>query len=265
MFYQNPNNRLLYYIGPPKMVEQLVARQREMQQRHATAKFQQTTMTQQFRANDEEEEEQLPKDWQKMRDRPGGSFYYFNTRDHDIQYDPFVVHQLAAKAAAAEQELESPLRDSTVRPDGVVSSSNNNITPSPVLSRNSGSRGDQKMPAKSKQPTTFGGFFTIDDDTTSDDDDEVTVVPPPQKKRRKTSPMRANHRSQSIPQVVFGSIPPAFASMNSDDDQESDENSNDDGTEVAEYQVATQDLPNSDDFGAAKTLADLGLDDSDDE
>ena len=101
------------------MVEQLVARQREMQQRHATAKFQQSTMTQQFQAKPDEEEEQLPKGWQKMWDRPGGTHYYFNTLDHNIQYDIFAVHQIAAKAAAAEQ-MESPLRDSSARPDGVV-------------------------------------------------------------------------------------------------------------------------------------------------
>ena len=225
-------------------------------------------MTQQFRAKPNEEQEQLPKGWQKMWDRPGGTHYYFNTLDHDIQYDIFAVHQIAAKAAAEEQ-MESPLRDSSAHPDGVVSSLNNTITPSPVLSRNSGSRGDQKMPAKSNKPTTFGGFYTIDDDTTSDDDDEVTVIPPPPKKRRvkakKSPPMRANHRSQSIPQVIFGSIPSSYASLNSDDDEKLDDDSKDELTEVADYEVESEDLPKTEEFQGEKTLADLGLDDSDDD
>ena len=203
------------------MVEQFIVRQPKMQQPCTDVTFQQSTMMQQFCAVLAMEEDNLPpQGWMRMWDNPVGWHYYFNTIDHDIQYDRVKVFEIAALEAGAKA-LESLFRDESMWPDGVVSSSNNTITISPFLARRSGGRYDKEMPAKTTKPLSFGGFFTIDNIDTEDDDDEVTIVPPPtatnRKKARKTSPMKANHLSVVIPQVVFGSVP-AFTALESGED-----------------------------------------------
>ena len=101
------------------MVEQLIARQHKMQQCHATALFQQSVMMQQFHTAAASENEILLQGWIRIWDNRGGRHYYFNTVDHDIQYDRVNVLEIAAMEAATE----SSLKDESVQPDGVVSSS----------------------------------------------------------------------------------------------------------------------------------------------
>jgi hypothetical protein len=71
-----------------------------------------------------------------MWDNPGWRHYYFNTLDHDIQYDMVRVLEKGTLAAAAKTE-ESCLNNELILPDGVVSSYNNTISP-PLSSKRSG-------------------------------------------------------------------------------------------------------------------------------
>jgi hypothetical protein len=201
------------------MVEQLVARQREMAQRHeatATATYRQATMTQYA----EEEEEALPQGWIRMWDNPGKKHYYFNTIDHDIQYDRVKVLEIVALAS---QDTSSPGQDTTVRPDGVVSSYNT-ITPSPNL--------DRKLP-----PLSYGGFVEI----ASSDDNEVVVTPKKRKKSpKKPTPPKANlsRPSREVPKRMV----PKNSMSESDDDNEFD-------SETFEH-AQSEDLPQTEDFCA---------------
>jgi hypothetical protein len=203
------------------MVEQLVARQREMQQRHASAAsaaLRQSTMTQQYA---QEEEEVLPEGWIRMWDNPGKRHYYFNTVDHAIQYDRVKVLEIVALAGTLEGE------ETSIRPDGVVSSNNNTITPSPIHRR--------KSPSDSSDAaslTTFGGFVEIDDS----DDNEFVATP------AKKSPRMMAER----PRIQFATVPKknkAEWCEDSDEDSYSGYYNN---------EVSTQDLPGTQDFGYGK-------------
>jgi hypothetical protein len=159
-----------------QMVEQLVTRQREMQLRHAAASsFRQTTMTQEF-GKPCEPEHHLPPGWIQLPDNSleGGRPYFFNTLDHDIQVDIAKVYErvamtAAANAAAANENLCTRTHKFAY-PDGVVSSSNNTISPSPPGGRHSGRK---KLPPGYVAPSTFGGWVEI---PTSEDDSATELT-----------------------------------------------------------------------------------------
>jgi hypothetical protein len=75
----------------------------------------------------------------KMWDNPGGRHYFFNIVDHDTQYNRVKVFEITALEAATEA-TESPFRDESAQPNGVVSSMNDTITSFPLYARGSGGR-----------------------------------------------------------------------------------------------------------------------------
>ena len=122
---------------------------------------------------------------------------------------------------------------------------------------------DRKMPAiDRKKPITYGGFCNL---LVASSVNKSTVIPPPlavcSKKTQKTSPMRANHPSESIPKAVFGSIP-NFAALKSNGDAPN-HNDSDNASSFDDYQpVSTQELPNLEDFGGAQALLELHTEDN---
>jgi hypothetical protein len=113
-----------------------------------------------------------------------GKHYYFNTVDHDIQYDMVKVQERAVLTLEAATIKNSSLKNELVYyPDDVVSSYNNIISPSPVTCRKKESySGNQKMPAVPNKPATFGEFIEIystnDDETDSFNTSPVALVGP---------------------------------------------------------------------------------------
>jgi hypothetical protein len=102
---------------------------------HVASSYYQLMMMQEFDAIAGVDKGTLPPGWIKMWDNPGGRHYYFNTLDHDIQYDMVRVLEKGALAAAAAKTEELSLNDELVLPDGGVSSSNNTISPSPLSTK----------------------------------------------------------------------------------------------------------------------------------
>jgi hypothetical protein len=121
------NPTVIFYFFYSHMIEQMVAKHQNMQQRHAEASsYRQPTTTQEFEgAATGSKKEDFPPDWMRMWDNAGKRVYYFNRVDHDMQTNIVNVQERAALAALDNKKTDEYA--DTIYPDGVLSGNKNTI------------------------------------------------------------------------------------------------------------------------------------------
>jgi hypothetical protein len=201
---------------------------------------------------------QLPPNWKRLWDAKAKRYYYYNTLDHDMQYELEKVYERAALTGA--QKPDEYIDD--ICPDGVLSFNKNTISPSPVTHR---SNDRARKSSSTESPVKNGGFVDMtgdssDDDSSDDvsDSNRVLLKTPPPRKKTPPPTKKAKRSPLGSPKKTANPWAPRMKAIKKErpswvDDVDSILGNAEDYVR----EVHTEELPNTQDFGGASALVAL--------